>query len=92
MKIKPEHVKQLQKIVESQVLKRGGMDEVVYAYEHGLFPRSDKTKDLQMRFSFDLTYNRDCMEFISSIIYPYANDDHLFTALKSFLPKLTKRY
>jgi len=71
---------------------------IVEDYEAGKFPRSDKVKDLQKRFCFDVLYFSGCklgdgVGIHGDInLYAYAHNEHLYTALKSFCPKVTKKY
>ena len=98
MKVKPEHVaimkKEIQAFVENFETKTGcGMDWLVKEYEEGRYPRSELTKDLTLRFCWDMAHNAHLDAFICNTLYPYGcNDAHVLTALKSVLPKLTRRY
>ena len=49
MKIKAEHLEHLRTEINKTLVK---YPNVVEEYEQGLFPRSDKVKDLQRRFCF----------------------------------------
>lgn len=89
MKIKPNHLEHLKKEI-AKVLDR--YPSLVDEYETGKFARADKVKDLQRRFCFDLSFGAGLNEFICKELYPYMNDDHLYTALKAVCPKITKRY
>ena len=62
-------------------------------YEKGRFPRSDKVKDLQVRFCFDLASGAGLTDYFCSTLYPNGcNDTHITTALKKICPKVVKRY
>lgn len=93
----------MQKIPEKEVLQikqkinelittmlLNGVD-VITKYENGDFPRSDKVKDLQTRFCFDLAH-------AASIDIPRlyelydCNDNHVYTALKQACPKVERKY
>lgn len=89
MKIKAEHLEHL-RIEIQKVLDR--YPNIVNEYETGQFARSNKVKDLQKRFCFDLSFGAGLNQFICNELYPYMNDDHLYTALKRVCPKITKRY
>ena len=91
MLIKKEHLDYLE-IKIAACLSEDGNSSVVYNYEHGLFPRSDKVKDLQKRFCFDVMGVAVPRKFICDELYSYLSNDHLYTALKRICPKLTKRY
>jgi len=47
---------------------------------------------LQTRFNFDIMYMAGLTKWICDNLYPYANDDHIATALKRICPKVTRRY
>jgi len=89
MKIKPEHLEHLRKEI-SEVLEL--YDGLVSEYENGQFPRSDRVKDLQKRFCFDLLFGAGLCKYVSDVLYPYMNDDHLYTALKAVCPKVIRKY
>lgn len=93
MKVTKEH---------TRILKRG-IDRVlsdnpdaVERYEKGKFYKSESVKDLQRRFCFDLYHASgvtigDGVGTSGDIIGNY-NDDHIYTALKTVCPKITKQY
>lgn len=89
MKIKKEHFDYLKSEIET-TLKQ--YPEIASEYEKGNFPRSERVKDLQKRFCFDLSYGAGLNQFICKELYPYMNDDHLYTALKRICPAVKKRY
>lgn len=89
LKIKPEHLDFL-KSACMEVLAEN--PEVVQRYEEGRFVRSEKVKDLQKRFAFDILHAAKIQDFVIGKLYPYMNDDNLYSALKSFLPKIVKKY
>lgn len=66
-------------------------EKVVTAYETGNFPRSDKVKDLQKRFCWDLFYYAR-LERFSHDRFKGLNDEHLFTALRKICPKVERKY
>lgn len=89
LKIKQEHLEYLKTEINKVLIK---YPKLVDEYEHGDFPRADKVKDLQKRFSFDLLYGAGLTKWVCDNIYPYANDDHIYSALKTFCPKVVKHY
>ena len=89
MKIKQEHFEYLKNEIESALEK---YPNLVQEYETGNFPRSESTKNLQQRFCFDLAYGAGLDRCISENLYPYMNDDHLFTALKRIAPTVARKY
>ena len=89
MKIKSEHVDHLRGEI-AKVLEQ--FPDAVEAYETGNFHNSDRVKDLQKRFCFDLLHAADMHRYVCDVIYKYANDAHLYTALKAVCPTVTRRY
>jgi hypothetical protein len=73
-------------------LEKHGKELLVTAYEQGRFPRSENTRDLQLRFCFDLLYGAGLCQYMSDKVYPYLNDDHVYTALKKICPTVTRKY
>ena len=71
---------------------------VVELYETGQFPRADTVKNLQERFCFDvLRASRIKIGDGAGVkgdldLYAYANDNHIFTALKAICPRVTRKY
>ena len=88
---------------EHLAILRAGVDKVLannphvaQAYEEGRFARSEKVKDLQRRFCFDVFYASgvkigDGIGTSGDIIGDYTND-HLYTALKAVCPKVERKY
>ena len=89
MKIRKEHLEIL-KIEIDQVLAK--YPNLVNEYESGQFPRSEKVKDLQKRFCFDLLYGAGMNKFVCDELYQYMDDSHLYTALKSVCPQVSRNY
>lgn len=87
MKISKEHLEHIKtecnKIINPQLIAK---------YELGDFPRSDKVNNLNTRFMFDVFNYAVPSKWVCDNLYPYLNDEHIHTALRSFLPKLEKRY
>ena len=93
MKFTSEHLAILKEGVE-KVLENN--PHASKAYEEGRFSRSEKVKDLQRRFCFDVFYASgikigDGVGTRGDIIGDY-NDDHIFTALKAVCPKVERKY
>jgi hypothetical protein len=92
MKITSEEISKMKEKISKVICKfeLEGID-LVYRYENGFFPRSDKVKDLQKRLCFDLLYMSEI-----DVIYLYneykCNDDHIYTVLKRICPPVTKKY
>ena len=92
MKIAEGHYDAMKAAIESIPDVHGmSLDDIAVSYEHGKFPRADKVKDLQKRFCFDLLHAANVSELVHEI-YEYANDDHIFAALKRICPKVTRAY
>jgi len=89
MKIKTEHVETMRAAISATLEK---YPTIIQLYENGHFTGADKTGDLQKRFCFDLMFAAKLTPFVCDTIYSYANDAHLFTALKTICPKITRRY
>ena len=89
MKIKPEHFEHMKTTIDGYLKRHEG---IIGLYEQGLFVRSDRVKDLQTRFNFDLMYMAGLTRYVCDNIYPYANDDHVMTALKRICPKVERKY
>ena len=92
MKITKEHFDYLEEKISEVLAKYNDRGQLVAEYEQGLFPRSEKTKDLQKRFCFDLLHGAGLNKFVCSELYPYLQDDHIYTALKAIAPKLTRKF
>lgn len=89
MKIQPQHLEFMRQAVAGVLANH---PDLVRDYETGNFPSSDKVKDLQKRFCFDVMHGAGLTGFVCKVLYNYVNDDHVYTALKSICPKVTKRY
>lgn len=89
VKIKPEHRDYLKSKINLVLIEQAQLPAL---YEAGNFPRSESVKDLQKRFCFDLLNLAGLVPWVCTEIYPYANDDHLYTALKSVCPTVVRKY
>ena len=92
MKIKKEHFDHLQTSINQVLAQYNDQGQLVAEYEQGLFPRSEKTKDLQKRFCFDLLYGAGLNKFVCDELYPYLQDDHIYTALKAITPTINRKF
>ena len=88
MKITTKHFNHIKTEIEKVLVN---YPNLVSEYETGNFPRSEKVKDLQKRFCFDLMYGAGLNKFVCSELYSYLNDDHIYTALKKICPTLNKQ-
>jgi hypothetical protein len=89
MKIKSEHLEHMRSKIN---LFLRDNPYIIEKYEKGEFTRSDKIKDLQKRFCFDMAFISGLTTFICEELYSYVNNDHIYTALKLICPKINKRY
>jgi len=92
MKIKKEHYAILKSAITETLETHNKNGELVRAYQKGEFPTSNKVKDLQKRFCFDVLYGSGLNSFVCQTLYEYMNDEHLYTALKSICPKIIRSY
>lgn len=92
MKIKPEHSEHIRSEINIVLEKYNVDNKLVDEYETGQFARSDRVKDLQKRFCFDLAFGAGLNKFFCDELYPYMDDNHIYTALKKVCPKVKRRY
>ncbi|MCH8329311.1 MAG: carbon-nitrogen hydrolase family protein [Nanoarchaeota archaeon] len=85
MKIKPEHLKVIRDAV-NVILERN--PNAVQTYETVQFPKSERVKDLQTRFNWDLFHAAN----VQINLHDYLNDGHISTALKAICPTVTRHY
>ncbi|MEY8217450.1 MAG: hypothetical protein RPT13_03815 [SAR324 cluster bacterium] len=88
LKIKAEHLAYMKKEIETKI----PMELMVADYEKGNFRCADKVKDLNKRFRADALHYAELTNWVVDNLYPYLYDDYIDSALKSILPKITKRY
>jgi len=86
MKMNKVHYKQLKAAITPSI------EDKVSLYERGKFPRSDKVKDLNKRFRWDLLVENFSPIWISDNLYSYLNDVHIDTALRKIVPSITRKY
>lgn len=80
MKITPEHYQHLK-----NAIRLSHTPERVAAHR-AFIVKEGRAKDVDMRLRWDLAYSSPGLSaWISANIYPYANDDHLDTALRSIM-------
>lgn len=92
MKIKTEHYAILESAINDVLAVHNAKGELMRCYESGDFHKSEAVKDLQKRFCFDVLFGTGLNKFVCDELYPYMDDNHLYTALKSICPKVIKRY
>lgn len=59
-----------------------------HLYETGAFPRSDRTRDLNMRYRWDLLWVAVDAGLLEHKMLDGLNDDHVDTALRRIVPAL----
>jgi|TARA_R110002094_G_scaffold153354_5_gene140901 hypothetical protein len=92
MKMTKAHYIELKQAIDTVLTSHNSKGELVRAYEAGEFNRSNVTKDLQRRFCFDVLWGTGLSSWVCKELYEYLNDDHLYTALKSLCPIVSKQY
>ena len=99
MKIKYAHLKEMTTMLWNtmyRIVENNDhlvtINDLIGIYETGNFPRSDRVKDLQKRFCFDMWNASGGTQYACDTLYDYLNDDHIYTALKHICPQVTKRY
>ena len=85
MKIKLIHYNYIKERVDELLASD---PNIVRWYESGEFLSASKVKDVQRRFCFDVMRAAVGSRWVCDEIYPYANDDHLYTALRRICPQL----
>mgnify|MGYP003627780074 CR=1 FL=1 len=90
MKITAEHFEHMKAEILAVLLKYNADNRLVEEYSQGLYPRADKTKDVQRRFCFDVMYGAGLSRFVCNNLYSYLNDDHIYTALKAICPTIER--
>jgi len=88
MKIKQEHFNHLKAEIEAVLFKYNQDNKLVEEYQRGDYSRAESTQDVQRRFCFDVMYGAGLNKFVCDSLYPYLNDDHIYTALKAICPKV----
>lgn len=81
MKIKPEHytyIKGAIAAIDPQRIK----DHRTFIIAEG------KAKDVEKRVRWDATYAAKLSQWLGDNVYPYANDDHIDTALRKVFSEL----
>lgn len=76
MKITPEHLETLRSMI-MPVMQRVPVEE----YRHNNPQFSDK----RIRWDYFHAAGRPALDFLCNVLYPYMNDTHMDTALKSIV-------
>jgi hypothetical protein len=83
MKIRDDHydyIKQVIKPIDTEYRRN--------LYRNRQFPNAERTKDLDMRYRWDLLYTCCTSKWVCDNLYPYMNDSHIETALKRIVSPL----
>ena len=88
MKMKAEHYQQLEMAIKDTLATHNKDNRLVDSYRKGEFHNSDKVKDLQKRFCYDVLYGSGLSSFVCGTLYEYLNDEHIYTALKKICPSV----
>ena len=92
MKMTTQHYATIETAIGEVLTTHNSKGELVHAYQSGKFHNADKCKDLQKRFCFDLLYGTGLNSWVCSNLYPYLDDTHIYTVLKSICPVVTKQF
>lgn len=87
MKMKQEHFNGLLAAIQD---KRREFPNLAEIYRNGDFPRSDRVKDLNMRFRWDLFWSVTGKHHAAPLYadYDYLDDSHIDTALRRLVPDI----
>lgn len=92
MKIKQEHYDYMKTVIDT-FFNNNDMAFIIGQYETGQFSNADKTKDLSMRFRWDIFHACGLTKFACDTLYSYMHDEHIDTALRNIIPhKLVKSF
>ncbi|WP_353645719.1 hypothetical protein [Mesorhizobium sp. WSM2239] len=83
MKIKPEHYDHM----KAEITKISTPHKL--DCHRQFIVNEGKSKDVEKRLRWDMSYYAGLSAWISDNIYPYANDDHIDTALRNIMKELT---
>lgn len=94
MKVSASYLESMKSEIERVINANGGWEKCVELYENGKFPRSDKVKDLNKRFRWDLLYAAKCYDKIIKPLYDEegCDDTHIDTALRRIVPSIERKY
>jgi hypothetical protein len=93
MKISKEHFEHMRSEIDKHIQSIGGWKVWVERYETGNFSRSDRVKDLNVRFCWDCFYATPGLNSWTCDTLPKdIHDAHITTALKAICPTITRRF
>tara|TARA_R110002096_G_scaffold18884_8_gene63728 strand:+ start:249 stop:527 length:279 start_codon:yes stop_codon:yes gene_type:complete len=90
MKMKPKDYTILKAAIDDVLEKYNYDGQLEREYAAGNYARSDKTKDVQRRFCSDILFGAGISSWVSKSLYSYLDDDHIYTALKTMCPTISK--
>ncbi len=88
MRVSTEHYNIIKEHIES-LMNKLNKDTLINSYEKGEFYNSDKVKDLNVRFRWDMYYASGVNQLVCQWDY---NDNHIDTVLKKVLPVIERKY
>lgn len=90
MKMSKETYQELKTVIDNLMLKDTALRQ---DYRNGDFANSDKVKDLDKRFRFDVWWyiKKQNPALANMVANEDLNDDHLYTALKKTIPPLVEK-
>jgi hypothetical protein len=80
VKILPEHIAHMRAAMEPL-----DTPERRAIYIAGNYPNAGRTQNVAMRYRWDLLYAAGLSSWGCSTVYPYANDEHIDTAMRHIL-------
>ena len=87
MKIKPEHYEHIKTEIKTLVDKADNRERMI-TYKLSL-ANDARVMNLAKRFRWDILYAVSGMStWLSKEVYPYANDEHIDTALRAIIREL----
>jgi len=86
MKMKSEHYKFIKE--QLSVIPVDDLNKHFKSLEEAQKNKSQRIKDIDMRFRWDCLHSRKLSLFISSHLYPYLDDGHIDTALRQIAKEL----
>ena len=89
LKITQYHYDILHDAINSLLAER---PDLVDLYENGQFHNSDKVKDLNMRFRWDMLHCAIGSSWVCNNLYNYMGDRHIDSALKKIVPAIQRKY
>lgn len=87
MKIKPEHYSHMLEECR-HVARHMPYNRAEYIARISSIPNIEKSTDPDKRYRWDLMYAAGLSRYVCDNVYPYANDDHIDTALRQIVKEL----